>query len=111
MSYDGNIRHVTKSGEVLDTTVFAYDDTLDQCFLDKNKGLLYITAGTNYSSRNNIYCLNINTKEQYIACTVDSYAVEGIWLGDNDKMIILNDGYFHSARIEKNQVNVYMISQ
>lgn len=111
LSYDGNIRHVTKSGEVLDTTVFAYDDTLDQCFLDKNKGLLYITAGTNYSSRNNIYCLNINTQEQYIACTVDSYAVEGIWLGDNDKMIILNDGYFHSARIEKNQVNVYMVSQ
>ena len=111
LSFDGNIRHVLKSGEVLETIQFAYDEPLDQCFFDKYRGLLYITAGTNYASRNNIYCLDINTQEQYIACTVDSYAVEGIWLGDNNKMIILNDGYFHSAIVAKNQVNVYSISQ
>ena len=109
LSLDGNIRHITKSGTVLTTIAFSYNEPLDQCFLDKHRGLLYITAGTNYSGRNNVYCLNINTEEQYIACTVDSYAVEGIWLGNNDKMIILNDGYFHGAIVDKNQANVYTI--
>ena len=109
LSYDGNIRHITKSSRVLKTIMFSYNEPLDQCFLDKHKGLLYMTAGTNYLSRNNVYCLNINTQEQYIACTVDSYAVEGIWLGDNNKMIILNDGYYHSAKIEKNQANIYTV--
>lgn len=109
LSFDGNIRHITKSGTVLKTIAFSFNEPLDQCFLDKHRGLLYITAGTNYSGRNNVYCLNISTEEQYIACTVDSYAVEGIWLGNNDKMIILNDGYFHGAIVEKNQANVYAI--
>lgn len=110
LSFDGNIRHITKSGTVLKTIAFSFSEPLDQCFLDKHRGLLYITAGANYSGRNNVYCLNINTEAQYIACTVDSFAIEGIWLGNNDKMIILNDGYFHGAIVEKNQANVYMIS-
>ncbi len=108
--YDNTIYHVSKSGVVLSTYNFAYNETLDQCFLDKYRGLLYITAGTNYSGRNNVYCFDINTHEQSIACTVDSYSVEGIWLGDDDKMIILNDGYYHSAAVDKNQVNIYTIN-
>lgn len=108
--YDNTIHHVSKSGTTLETYNFAYSETLDQCFLDKYRGLLYITAGTNYSGRNNVYCFDINTHEQSIACTVDSYSVEGIWLGDDDKMIILNDGYYHSAAVDKNQVNIYTIN-
>ena len=78
--------------------------------MDKYRGLLYITAGKNYIGRNNVYCFNIATQEQYLACTVDSYAVEGIWLGNGDKMIILNDGYYHSAAVDKNQANIYTLS-
>ena len=109
LTYDNNIVHINKSGMVLGTYVFQYNEALDQCFLDESRGLLYITAGANYSSRNNLYCFNISTHAQSIACTVDSYAVEGIWLGDDDKMIILNDGYYHSAAVDKNQVNIYVI--
>lgn len=110
LSYDNVIRHINKSGTVLESYNFAYTDTLDQCFLDEGRGLLYITAGANYTGRNNVYCFNVNTHEQYIACTVDSYSVEGIWLGDTNKMIILNDGYYHSATIDQNLVNIYTIN-
>lgn len=111
LNYDNNILHIEKDGTILATYAFIYSDTLDQCFLDEGRGLLYITAGTNYTGRNNIYCFNTNTYEQYIACTVDSYSVEGIWLGDTDKMIILNDGYYHSAAVDPyNQANIYDLS-
>lgn len=109
LTYNNKIVHYSISGNVLASYDFAYDETLDQCFIDEYRGLLYITAGTNYTGRNNVYCFDINTHQQYIACTVDSYSVEGIWLGDNNKMIILNDGYYHSATVDKNQVNVYTI--
>lgn len=108
--YDNTIHHVSKSGTTLGTYNFAYSETLDQCFLDKYRGLLYITAGTNYTGRNNVYCFDINTHEQSIACTVDSYSVEGIWLGDNNKMIIVNDGYYHSATVAQNLANIYTIN-
>ena len=111
LTYNNEIVHIDKSGAVIDSFAFSYDETLDQCFLDQYRGLLYITAGTNYSGRNNIYCFNIETNEQYIACTVDSYAVEGIWLGNKNKMIILNDGYYHSAMVDVNQINIYMINK
>lgn len=110
LTYTNKIIHYTVLGSVIESYDFAYLETLDQCFLDEYRGLLYITAGTNYSGRNNIYCFNINTHEQYIACTVDSYSVEGIWLGNTNKMIILNDGYYHSAIVSVNQANIYIIN-
>lgn len=108
-SSTNKILKVSKSGEIIEQYAFGYNDALDQCFLDEGRGLLYITAGTNYAGRNNVYCFNTVTHEQSIACTVDSYSVEGIWLGDTDKMIILNDGYYHSAAVPYNQVNIYTI--
>lgn len=104
-----DILKVSKSGTVQNRYHFNYNEPLDQCFLDESRNLLYMTAGTNYSGRNNIYCFNTVTHEQSIACTVDSYSVEGIWLGDTDKMIILNDGYYHSAAVPYNQANIYTI--
>ena len=101
-----NILRIDKSGSVLEQYTFAYSATLDQCFLDFTQGYLYITAGDNYSGRNNIYMFDTSTHEQSIPCTVDSYAVEGIWIG-NDRMVILNDGYYHSAAVPVNQANIY----
>lgn len=101
-----NIKRMSKTGSTLEQYTFSYEDTLDQCFLDYGHGYLYITAGANYSSRNNVYLFNTSTHAQSIACTVDSYSVEGIWIGA-DKMIIVNDGYYHSAADAVNQANVY----
>lgn len=111
LTYDAtnNIKHISKTGTVLEQYSFAYSDTLDQCFLDAERGYLYIDAGTNYSSRNNIYMFDTNTHQQSIACTVDSYSVEGLWIGQN-KMVIVNDGYYHSAAVAVNQANIYDLS-
>lgn len=101
-----NIKRMSKTGTVLEQYTFSYSDTLDQCFLDPERGYLYITAGANYSSRNNIYLFNTSTHAQSITCTVDSYSVEGIWIGE-DSMIIVNDGYYHSATDGRNVANFY----
>lgn len=110
LTYGNKIVHYSINGGIIESYNFSYEETLDQCFLDEYRGLLYITAGTNYQGRNNVYCFDIVTHAQFIACTVDSYSVEGIWLGDSNKMVILNDGYYHSAAVDKNQVNIYTIN-
>ena len=106
LNYSNEIIHLSKTGLVLESFSFAFSDALDQCFLDKSTGLLYITAGTNYTGRNNVYCFDTVSHHQSIACTVDSYSVEGIWL-EADRMIILNDGYYHNACEPSNQANIY----
>lgn len=105
-----NIKRISKTGTVLEQYTFAYSDTLDQCFLDHERGYLYITAGANYSSRNNVYLFNTATHEQSITCTVDSYSVEGLWIGQTE-MVIVNDGYYHSAVVAVNQANIYNLSE
>lgn len=104
-----NIKRMSKTGTTLEQYTFNYSDTLDQCFLDPEHGYLYITAGANYSSRNNIYLFNTSTHAQSITCTVDSYSVEGLWIGQ-DEMIIVNDGYYHSAYDNRNVANFYDLS-
>lgn len=101
-----NIKRISKTGAILEQYTFAYSDTLDQCFLDPARGYLYITADSNYSSRNNVYLFNTATHEQSITCTVDSYSVEGLWIGQTE-MVIVNDGYYHNAVVNVNQANIY----
>lgn len=110
LTYAGsnNIKRVSKTGSVQEQYTFSYGDTLDQCFLDSARGYLYITAGANYSSRNNIYLFNTSTHSQSITCTVDSYSVEGLWIGESE-MVIANDGYYHSATVPINQANIYTL--
>ena len=111
LTYNGKIAHYSVTGSAIASYDFSFDGvSLDQCYLDDYRGILYITADKSYTERNNVYCFNIVTHVQYVACTVDSYSVEGIWLGDNDKMVILNDGYYHSAVVDKNLVNIYVIN-
>jgi Gluconolactonase len=104
-----NIQRISKTGTVLEQYTFSYSDTLDQCFLDPERGYLYITAGANYSSRNNVYLFNTSTHAQSITCTVDSHSVEGIWIGETE-MVIVNDGYYHSAYDNRNVANIYDLS-
>lgn len=103
-----NIKHMSKTGATLEQYTFNYSDTLDQCFLDPQRGYLYITAGANYSSRNNIYLFDTSTHAQNITCTVDSYSVEGLWIGTSE-MIIVNDGYYHSAYDNRNVAVFYTL--
>ena len=103
-----NIVHISKTGTVLEQYTFSYSETLDQCFVDPTRNKMYITAGANYTGRNNVYVFDLGTHAQSIACTVDSYSVEGIWIG-GDQMIIVNDGYYHSASVIVNQANFYSI--
>lgn len=106
LNYSNKIIHMTKAGVTIASYNFAYSETLDQCFLDNGRGYLYITAGVNYSGRNNVYLFNTATGTQSIACTVDSYSVEGIAI-EPDRMIILNDGLYHEATVRVNQANIY----
>lgn len=101
-----NILKVSKAGTIIELYTFGYNEQLDQCFLDDG-GKLYITAGSNYSGRNNVYVFDTTNSNQTIACTVDSYSVEGIWIGNN-MMVIINDGYYHSALVSVNQANIYL---
>ncbi len=109
LNYDNQIVHISKTGTVLETFSFAYNEALDQCFLDEGHGYLYITAGTNYTGRNNVYLFDVNTHQQSIACTVDSYSVEGLVIL-SDRMVIVNDGYYHSATDARNVANVYSLN-
>lgn len=106
LNYSNQIVHMSKDGAVLATFEATYGEALDQCFLDEVRGVLYITAGTNYSGRNNVYTFDTTTHQQGTACTVDAYSVEGIWIGET-RMVIVNDGYYHSAAVPKNQANIY----
>lgn len=109
LTMDNKILHLATDGTTISSHNFAYSETLDQCFLDTRNGLLYITAGSNYQGRNNVYVFNTMDNTQSITCTVDSYSVEGIYL-DESKMYILNDGYYHSAFVPVNQVNIYLLT-
>lgn len=109
LNYNNEIVHIQKDGTVIETFSSTFGEALDQCFLDEGHGYLYITAGANYSGRNNVYRFDINTHEQTIACTVDSYSVEGIWIGENE-MVIVNDGYYHSATVAVNLANIYTLN-
>lgn len=112
LTYAGsdNIKRMSKTGTTLEQFTFSYSsETLDQCFLDPARGYLYITAGANYSSRNNVYLFNTSSHAQSVTCTVDSYSVEGIWIGA-DEMVIVNDGYYHSAYDGRNVANFYDLS-
>lgn len=109
LTMDNKILHLSTDGTTISSHNFAYSETLDQCFLDARNGLLYITAGANYQSRNNVYVFDTANNSQRITCTVDSYSVEGIYL-DESNMYILNDGYYHSALVPINQVNIYLLT-
>ena len=103
-----NIQKRTKTGTVKEQYTFNYEDTLDQCFYDPERKYLYITAGENYSSRNNVYLFNTVSHSQSITCTVDSYSVEGLSIVGTE-LFILNDGYYHSALDNRNVVNIYNV--
>ncbi|RKI41972.1 hypothetical protein D7V86_08475 [bacterium D16-51] len=100
--------HYTKKGEVLKKIPMEKEGQ-DQLFLDSVHQKLYISAGDNYYGDSYIYTADLTTG-QITLCYVlkDSYAIEGITLIGNE-LYVLNDGYYHDAKIPFNQVNVYRL--
>ena len=81
----------------------------DQLFYDAENKVIYITAGDDYHGENFVYTFDVmNEKFQLEYILKDSYAIEGIVIIDND-MYILNDGFYHGAKVPVNQVNIYRI--
>lgn len=101
------IYNMEKDGTVISRFQWNETDALDQCFYDSSSKILYFDCGSNYSQQNYLYAFNTVNQYVYVACTLtDSYSVEGICL-ESDRLIILNDGYYHSATVAVNQVNIY----
>lgn len=79
----------------------------DQIYLDIPNNTILITAGDNYYKRQYLYVFSIAQNRILKKFQLeDSYAVEGIYVKDN-VIYILNDGYYHNAKIPQNLVNVY----
>lgn len=101
------IYNLSKSGAVISSYQWSGSDTLDQCFYDYTRHLLYFDGGDSYSSANNLYCYDPATQTVSVACVLsDSYSVEGISL-EPERLVIVNDGYYHSAATAVNQANIY----
>ncbi len=79
-------------------------------YLDEKNDIIYFTVGNNYQKPNDVYTINLSTgqiKKKYIL--KDSYAVEGIFIINHD-MYIINDGYYHNAKVPINCINHYRIN-
>ncbi len=77
----------------------------DQLYIDNSK--ILFTAGLDYNGDSYIYEVDKETGEYKVKFILkDSYAIEGISIVNN-YILILNDGYYHNAKIAKNQINYY----
>jgi DNA-binding beta-propeller fold protein YncE len=73
-------------------------------------GKIYITHGLDYSKDQFVSVFDIATRRIDETYTVDkSYAIEGIAIVDS-LVYIANDGLYHDAKIKRNQVNIYKLS-
>lgn len=104
-----NLVHLSKTGETLEEIPFSAEGQ-DQINLDEKNDAVYITAGLNTSAQNAVYRVDLQSKTIELAFALqDSYGIEGIYI-EGDSMYVLNDGYYHSARVPENHVRRYDIS-
>lgn len=79
----------------------------DQLFYDSGSDALFMTAGNNYKGENYVFVVDCKTGEKELRFILkDSYAIEGITIV-NGNMYIANDGYYHDAKSNINQINIY----
>lgn len=91
-------------GEII-KKFFIKEKGQDQLYIDKSK--ILFTAGLDYNGDSYIYEVDKETgkyNRKYIL--KDSFAIEGISIID-DNILILNDGYYHNAKVPENQINFY----
>ena len=81
----------------------------DQIYLDEKNDTLYITAGIDYQKESYVYSISLkNGDVNLVYILEDSFAIEGISIVGNS-LFILNDGYYHNAKVPFNQINIYKI--
>lgn len=79
----------------------------DQIWIDENNLRVLMTGGINYQGENYVYSIDLNSGEiKKLYTLLDSYAIEGIAV-DSGNMYIANDGVYHKAKVEANQINIY----
>lgn len=101
--------HYKKNGQLIETINCDYIGQ-DHIFVDKNNHI-YISAGVDYNNKNNyVLCFRKNpfTLES-IYCVNESYAIEGLLVNDSE-LIVINDGIYHNAKIQKNYIQKYIIN-
>lgn len=102
--------NMSKQGEIIKSISVSIEGQ-DQLWLDEQNNLMYFTAGNNYKGKNYVYTVNLTTDEVIKLYTLkDSHAVEGIYIQDN-YMCIVNDGYYHDAKVKVNQINIYNLRE
>lgn len=108
LCYDKHLINITKHGICLNAVGSNFKGQDMLCIYD---GQLYITVGADYVSNNN-YCViyDLVTGSFSVKWRLDgSYAIEGIYVDEN-KMFIVNDGAFHTAKIPRTYLAIYQRS-
>ena len=100
--------HFSKKGILLNKFKFNYFAQDHICIVN---GRLYITVGADYLGDNNYVCeVNPETgKIIRLFKTLGSHSIEGICFVNN-KMIIANDGFYHSDVIGNSYISEYSFS-
>lgn len=104
--YKNYLIHYTKDGEVIDVVKCNYKDQ-DQITCNNN-GEIWISAGADYSGDKN-YVIQLDPSTGKIVAgykVMESYAIEGIAFIDG-KLMVINDGLYHDAKIKNNFICVY----
>lgn len=99
--------HISKDGTCIDEPIKCSFINQDQICFDENYNI-YFTVGADYSGDNNFLGM-IETKSGKISISyrlTNSYAVEGIVI-HNKKLYVANDGLYHSATIDNNNIQIY----
>lgn len=103
------LSNITKSGDVIKKIEVSINGQ-DQIYLDEKNDIIYFTVGSVYDKNNFVYSVDLKTNSIKELFTLeDSYAIEGIHIDDGE-MYILNDGYYHDAKIPINQINTYNLN-
>lgn len=105
LMYSKYLLHYDKNGKLLNKIKFNYKNQ-DHIYVKDNT--LYASIGADYTGNNNFvlkYDL-LQKKATDVYRVENSYAIEGIYLLNN-KLYVVNDGYFHSAKIKKSYINIY----
>jgi len=103
------IANIEKDGSVIKSYSISGIDAADMLYLDTACENIYFTAGNNYQGDNYIYKMDVATGTTTLYKTLtDSYAVEGLCIVGN-KLYVMNDGYYHSAKDNRNVMNIYTI--
>jgi len=109
LCYSMYLLHYDKNGNLVGTFRSNY---LDQDHIMYEQGGLYLSVGADYQGPNNFIVQFIPSKRQRNIKykLTDSYAIEGI-CQFGGKLIVLNDGKYHSSKIAKSYISIYDIKE